>query len=281
MKGAEVIESTFGGWVAFGGIRYVAQITVVESAQPVRSTGELVNCDGLQPDYEGLYVIGHRLKQTVRVTLQKLSISEGIKIAGGGPIEATLQIEPSVMMAMVGGRKMWLFFLDDLTVDETGATVVLVSKSQSFKAAEKREKGGTIGLVQAPPDFDSGLRIIPTTIPAEVVRRLVEELALRSTVGDVQGCDCGFCKAFAEVKALLEKRARGYEGEKASKEADPSELIDQQSVERRAEKLLRAESLHYMRIGDGPWLREVGVAPGVSRWDEVTEPAELARLEGR
>ena len=42
----------------------------------------------------------------------------------------------------------------------------------------------------------------PTYILAEPVRRLVEELRNRSTVGDV-GCDCGFCIALAEVKALL------------------------------------------------------------------------------
>jgi len=36
----------------------------------------------------------------------------------------------------------------------------------------------------------------------------------------------------------------------------------------------------YMRVNNDPWLKAVDIGPGVTRWDEVTDPAELGLLEG-
>jgi len=121
------------GWVTFDGISYVAQIAVSQSAQPIRSTGELVDVSGIKPDFDGLYEVGQIIRQTVRATLQKLSISEAMKIAEAGPIEATVQLGPSVTLARPDGDK-WLFHMDDLSCDETGATVVLTSQCQWYKS---------------------------------------------------------------------------------------------------------------------------------------------------
>ena len=59
------------------------------------------------------------------------------------------------------------------------------------------EEEAHIAEVMRPPSKEETFR--------EVVGELMDELKTRSTVG-WPDCDCGFCKAFAKVKAMLEAR---------------------------------------------------------------------------